>query len=85
MPDIDRMRDKSRVHEYKEGLRPHFMTAPLAEKTLEESLIILTEGVEGVSMDVLGPRGRKRRDNILMVKLKGKIPCRVLIYQNTHA
>ena len=37
VPDIDRLRDKSRVPEYNEGLRSHFMTAPLAEKTLEES------------------------------------------------
>ena len=70
VPDIDRLRDKSRVPEYNEGLRSHFMTAPLAEKTLEESWRIFKEGVEGVSMDVLGPRGRKRRENHFSIETK---------------
>ena len=71
------------------------MTDPFAEKTLEESSwIIFKEELEGVSIDVFGPRGRKRRENHFpipkncwksVVKLKGKFPCRVLIDQNTHA
>ena len=94
VPDIDRLRDKSRVPEYNEGLRSHFMTAPLAEKTLEESWRIFKEGVEGVSMDVWGPEGEREGRIIFLlrprscwrsvVKLKGKILCLVLIDLNTH-
>ena len=70
VPDIDRLRDKSRVPEYNEGLRSHFMAAPIADKSLEESWSMFREGVDGVSMDVLGPRGKRRRENHFSTETK---------------
>ena len=54
------------------------MTDPFAEKTLEESSwIIFKEELEGVSIDVFGPRGRKRREK----KKKKKIIFYYIIQQ----
>jgi len=70
VPDIGRLRDKSRVPEYNKALHSHFMAAPLAEKTLEESWSMFKDGVGTVSMDVLGPRGKRKRENHFSTETK---------------
>lgn len=63
VPNIDKLRDHSRVYNYNEALSSHFIADPMKEKNLEDSWSAFKNGINEVYMNVLGPRGKKCREN----------------------
>ena len=65
IPDVEKLRNKEKVEEYNNALQDKYDQADNENKTLEESWEHMKASIKDVSLEVLGVRPKKKRDQHL--------------------